>query len=102
MARSTFVHAIKQLQNFSKYWRPVVDNTPDIPESIRDEIISSLGKIQLLLGSKLPQFAELLHSYLCKEVTPFPILECDLQGWWDVAVIQVRRPNAFKTFFSNP
>lgn len=60
-----------------------------ISEKIHGDILSSLGKVKLLLESKLPQFGQLLYSYLCQEVDPNPVLPCDLQGWWDVASIQV-------------
>ncbi|XP_035703097.1 hepatoma-derived growth factor-related protein 2 isoform X2 [Folsomia candida] len=84
-----FSQALQQLSNYYEQWQKINDNDSiEIPTEIRDDIISTLGKVRLLLSSKLPQFVELLYSYLCKGVTP-SILECDLQGWWDVAYIQV-------------
>jgi len=61
----------------------------NVPEPVKEDIMSGLGQVKLLLESKLPQFGQLLYSYLCKETDPALILICDLQGWWDVAVIQV-------------
>ncbi len=58
-------------------------------EELDGDINSDLGKVKLLLESKLPQFGELLYAYLLKDEDATIILGCDLEGWWDVAVIQV-------------
>lgn len=58
-------------------------------EELEGDINSDLGKVKLLLESKLPQFGELLYAYLLKDEDATIILSCDLEGWWDVAVIQV-------------
>jgi Guanylate-kinase-associated protein (GKAP) protein len=43
---------------------------------------------------KLPQFGQLLYSYLSKESNPTAVLPCDLQGWWDVAAISIEKVKA--------
>ena len=81
------------LQRYYEKWGKVVAENATISESLATsvgDIESSVGQAKLLLDSKLPQFADLLHSYLTRVEDPYPILACDLEGWWAVAAISVR------------
>ncbi|ODM86810.1 Disks large-associated protein 1, partial [Orchesella cincta] len=90
---SQFSNACLTLKSYSTEWTAILEQLEQQKEEMQEEILgdihSALGKVKLLLQSKLPQFGELLYSYLCQETDPRPILPCDLEGWWDVAAIQL-------------
>ncbi|CAG7718381.1 unnamed protein product [Allacma fusca] len=85
------VEACTFLMNQSDHWRAKLDNDTEIPDDVVSDIESVLGAAKLLMDSKLPQFVQLLYYYLSKETNPGPVLPCDLQGWWDVASIQIEK-----------
>jgi len=78
------------LLSYSEKWSKTVAEKVTIPESMIGDIESNVGQTKLLLDSKLPQFAELLYSYLTRVMNPHPVLACDLEGWWAVAELSVR------------
>ncbi|ODM98740.1 Disks large-associated protein 2 [Orchesella cincta] len=94
-----FAKACEILNAYSTKWTEIqgVENDA-IRDEVQGEIRSALGNVTLLLKSKLPQFATLLYKYLCQEdFGPRSILPCDLEGWWEVASIQVEATlNKFK------
>ncbi|CAL8079010.1 unnamed protein product [Orchesella dallaii] len=86
-----FANACNQLNSFVLKWIKVVEKDNSLPEDAQEDIRSALGKANLLLRSKLPQFGSLLYMYLCQnESHTAKILACDLDGWWEVATIQLK------------
>ncbi|CAL8088067.1 unnamed protein product [Orchesella dallaii] len=84
-----FSNACAKLGSYSIEWTKILEEKEERTEEVQGDLHSALGKVKLLLQSKLPQFGELLYSYLCQEMDPRPILPCDLEGWWDVVSIQL-------------
>jgi len=78
------------LADYSEKWSSEeIKESAIIPENIKEDIQSAVGHAQLLLESKLPQFAELMYFYLSRHQDPAPVLPCDLEGYWAVAEISV-------------
>jgi len=74
-------------------WESIQKLNTDIPDAVVEDIDAAIGQAKLLLRSKLPQFAELLWQYISPPTdadTP-AVLDCDLEGWWAVASIQVKK-----------
>lgn len=85
-----FSDACRKLGTIGTEWKKILEENKEfLSEELEGDINSDLGKVKLLLESKLPQFGELLYAYLLKDEDATIILSCDLEGWWDVAVIQV-------------
>jgi len=87
----SFIKAGELLKGFADQWSSILVESSDIPEDVIGQINSTIGQAKLLLDSKLPQFAELLYFYLSRHQDPGPVLPCDLEGWWDVAVISIEK-----------
>jgi len=63
----------------------------DIPEEVRDSILTVIGMAKLLMAQKLTQFRELCFKNInvSREEDPFVPTCHDLAGFWDMVSIQV-------------
>jgi len=62
-----------------------------IPEEVRDSILTVIGMAKLLMAQKLTQFRELCYKNInvSREEDPFVPTCQDLAGFWDMVSIQV-------------
>jgi len=65
----------------------------DIPEDVRDTILTVIGMAKLLMAQKLTQFRELCYKNInvSRDEDPFVPTSQDLAGFWDMVSIQVEQ-----------
>uniref|UniRef100_A0A1B6IS04 Uncharacterized protein n=1 Tax=Homalodisca liturata TaxID=320908 RepID=A0A1B6IS04_9HEMI len=81
-----------RLNTLCDKWQKVLDKTPtkSINDENRGKIMAVLGQTRLLLSKKMKQFEGLLSdSNNDSEFTHPPITLQDLEGFWELVMIQV-------------
>lgn len=74
----------------SRCERTEVDLKAETSEEAEGRMRAAIGKANLLIQKKFPQFQQLCHANLDqKEDDPFKTTEQDLSGFWDMVLIQV-------------
>merc|ERR1712241_913124 len=65
----------------------------NIPEDVRDSILTVIGMAKLLMAQKLTQFRELCYKNInvSRDEDPFVPTSQDLAGFWDMVSIQVEQ-----------
>jgi hypothetical protein len=67
----------------------------DLPEEIVGKIHSAAGKARLLVSQKMQQFKGLCTNNITQsETEAFPTTNEDLQGFWDMVMLQVDQVDA--------
>ncbi|XP_049822340.1 uncharacterized protein LOC109599490 [Aethina tumida] len=70
-------------------------STPDLPEEIVGKIRSAAGKAKLLVSQKMQQFRGLCTNNINQsEGDAFPTTNEDLEGFWDMVMLQVNQVDA--------
>ncbi|CAG9856253.1 unnamed protein product [Phyllotreta striolata] len=65
-------------------------STPDLPEEIVGKLRSASGKARLLVSQKMQQFKGLCTNNITQSANEsYPITNEDLQGFWDMVMLQV-------------
>lgn len=74
--------------------RTEVDLQATISDEVEGKMRTAIGKGNLLIQKKFPQFRQLCHANLSqKEGDPFKTTEQDLSGFWDMVLLQVEDVN---------
>ncbi|XP_075225670.1 disks large-associated protein 5-like [Lycorma delicatula] len=79
---------VSKLEILSNRWQNILENSKHVPEDIKDQIRSVVGQTKLLLNEKLKQFRDLLKNYESGR-GDVNITSDDLEGFWDLVLIQV-------------
>ncbi|KAH9518097.1 aggresome assembly [Dermatophagoides farinae] len=83
-----------RIQNKIQQGEKWLANTKDIPEECIGKIRSAIGKANLLLDKKFQQFQKLCEDSINQaDGEQFKIQSDDLQGFWDMVMIQVHDVN---------
>ncbi|GFY39834.1 disks large-associated protein 5 [Trichonephila inaurata madagascariensis] len=85
----------EELKSCCKTWEEISSNE-NVPDDVRDEIRTTVGLTNLLLGQKLKQFGDLIDDSEFKRGEKE--INClDLQGFWDMVYHEVEKiQNSFK------
>ncbi|OTF77602.1 Guanylate-kinase-associated protein-like protein [Euroglyphus maynei] len=79
-----------RIQNKIQQGEKWLANPKDIPEECIGKIRAAIGKANLLLDKKFQQFQKLCEDSINQtDGQPFKIESDDLQGFWDMVMIQV-------------
>ncbi|GFV61869.1 disks large-associated protein 5 [Trichonephila clavipes] len=85
----------EELKNCCKTWEAISCNE-NVPDDVLDEIRTTIGLTNLLLGQKLKQFGDLIDDSEFKRGEK-EITCLDLQGFWDMVYHEVEKiQNSFK------
>ncbi|GFR26707.1 disks large-associated protein 5 [Trichonephila clavata] len=85
----------EELKGYCKIWEEISSNE-NVPDDVHDEIRTTVGLTNLLLGQKLKQFGDLIDDSEFKRGEK-EITCVDLQGFWDMVYHEVEKiQNSFK------
>ncbi|CAG0885855.1 unnamed protein product [Cyprideis torosa] len=96
-AKASMDRAVRYLEAMALRWER--KNESSVPEAFRGEAAAAVGKARLLATSKIKQFADLVQrSENGEKEGGFPIGVMDLQGFWELVMIQILKvKEAFET-----
>jgi len=85
-------NAVSRLEGRCQEWLHIQSSVNDLPPEASELINAAVGQTQLLLRSKFSQFRDLINK--CEKSlegeTDKPVTCLDLEGFWDMVVIQVQ------------